>query len=147
MHIFTATNSTRRCGFLHTSLLLALGLCQEKHYFICEKQRAGYLPNSSTITLNSNPTQEITCPHGWYKHNNNCYKVRNWRYWCDEHYIISWSDYYCKKCSQNNWCKTFSNLWWYFPGSMMKHKIADNQSSFINLIVGPFVKQSPNLLN
>lgn len=64
-----------------------------------------------------------------------------------EHYTISWSDYYCKKCSQNNWCKTFSNLWWYFPGSMMKHKIADNQSSFINLIVGPFVKQSPNLLN
>lgn len=88
MHIFTATNSTRRCGFLHTSLLLALGLCQEKHYFICEKQRSGYLPNSSTITLNSNPTQEIICPHGWYKHNNNCYKVRNWRYWCEEDCLL-----------------------------------------------------------
>lgn len=30
---------------------------------------------------------------------------------------------------------------------MVKHKIADNQSPFISLVVGPFVKQSPDLLN
>lgn len=69
-----AKNSTRRCGFLHTSLLLALGHCQEEHYFICEKKCEGYLPVSSTITPNSDPKQETTCPQGWYKHNNYCYK-------------------------------------------------------------------------
>lgn len=69
-----ATNSSRRCGFLHTSLLLALGLCQEKHYFICEKQRTGYLPVSSSLPLNSDPKQDTICPQGWYKHNNYCYK-------------------------------------------------------------------------
>lgn len=96
MHIFTATNSSRRCGFLHTSLLLALGLCQEKHYFICEKQRTGYLPVSSSLPLNSDPKQDTICPQGWYKHSNYCYKVKEleillwwWLPCIKEHYTIS----------------------------------------------------------
>ncbi|XP_022330695.2 macrophage mannose receptor 1-like isoform X2 [Crassostrea virginica] len=69
-----ATNSTTKCGFLMTSLLVVLGDCNEKHLFVCEQPRKGYIPPSSNITATARLESEVSCPSTWHEFNGHCYK-------------------------------------------------------------------------
>lgn len=58
-----------------TSLLVVLGDCNEKHLFVCEQPRKGYIPPSSNITATARLESEVSCPSTWHEFNGHCYKV------------------------------------------------------------------------